>query len=132
MAITHPKIGTLEFLKLTGPVNPSAEVVEPVRRFRVDGIAFRKTGKTTKPFSVVTLVDVNDKDNVDDRIVAYKALVSTLVSVRDEMGKTHTNIMVLSVEPRQHYAVENMIGGTESTPEAMLECVWTMQATEVG
>ena len=124
-------IGSENFIAIRGEIDVLGETLELITRPAEDGVAFRKMGKHSRPFRLVTFADVDTGGTpVKTKIAAYKALVGTLVTITDDLGEAHTNIMIRDVRPVSARNVVGTVGGL-TAGDYLIVCQWLCQATEV-
>ena len=131
MAWVTPAIGDNTFLSLKGPISPLAETVLEITRPNVDGAAYKKQGKRSAPTTLDSVRDFDSEDDAKDALLAYKALTGSLVTVTDDTGIVWTSVLVLNVEQVVRQKVGPSAGGLAGTGGWLLQCRWTVQATQI-
>jgi len=125
-------IGNQYFITLRGLVEPMGETTEDITRPGADGVAFRKVGQKSNPFTMTTLVDAPTFAAAEAAIEDYKRMQGTLQSVTDDLGETHPNVLVMRVEPVRLRKILQAVGDVNPDGSTcLLECRWTLQATDL-
>ena len=129
MALTRAQIGSYTFIKLEGSVVGFTEAMEDITRPGVDGVAIRYQGQRAPEFEMISEADVSSKSGVATLMALYRALVGTLVTVKDDLGNSHTYIAVKGVQQEFEVPITSASGGINSNPAALLRCRWRLQST---
>jgi hypothetical protein len=120
-------IGAYNFVSIKGPPIPSLAVaMAPIKRAGVDGSAFRRDAKgvpeiilQATSWAVSETLALTSPD-------LYAALVGSLVTVVDDLGRTVNNVMVLACQVTR---ISRLGVSTEPTAEFMIRSVWKVQPT---
>jgi len=132
MALTIPQVGNFLFITLKGTVEPgTGENLDVITRPNVNGVAYRKIGKRSNPFVMSGIVDSLTEASAKDLVYDYKELQGTLVTIKDERGRTWTNVAVLGVRTVSIIPIKTSVGHLSVTnPTQLLTTQWTLQHTE--
>ena len=123
-------IGGHSVISAKGAINPQGERLEDTTRPGVDGVSYRRIGKKSESFQLRTFTDAASAAAAKALVATtYKGLQGTLVTVVDDMGNTWNNVAVLAVDPVSVKGVNTPVGGVVGGV-VLLECLWTLQATE--
>ncbi|AQT69970.1 hypothetical protein STSP2_03170 [Anaerohalosphaera lusitana] len=108
-------IGTITFLRMTGPQLPSlSTVVVPFQRPGVAGAGFRKEAAKADDYVLETVQAVGSQVSANQAANAYAAYKGQLVTVVDDTGKTTNAVMVLDARVTRVARVATSIpAGTE-------------------
>ena len=132
MALTIPQVGAFLFITLKGTVEPgTGETLNVITRANVNGVAFRKIGKRANPFVMTGTVDSLTEASAKLLVYDYKELQGTLVTVKDERGRSWTNVVVLGVRTGSIKPIKTAVGQLSGpNPTQLLTTQWTLQHTE--
>ena len=117
------------FLNFSRQPLPAGEQLKSITRAGVDGHAFRKIGSQSRPFQMLSVVDVDTLANVEIEVDLYKAYVGKLVTITDDLDNERENVVVLDVEIVQAVAVATFVGGINAPSAAMVTARWLLQMT---
>ena len=126
-----PSIGGNSVLTLRGEFQTLAQTLEPITRPNIDGVAYRVVGQRGGPFRMLSIVDVDDDAAAEALADTYKALIGTLVTVLDDHGQTHTNIVVLDSRILRKQPVKQAGGGLSTSQGYLVTTVWTLEESNV-
>jgi len=128
-----PSIGSQSFISLRGALQPFGERLEEITRAGVDGVAFRKLGKRSQPYQMMSVVDVADAAAASAEIEACKALQGTLQTVTEDNSNATEEVAVLLVEVSAVQPIATPSGGTVDGDDGtfLVRLVWTLQNTKV-
>jgi len=128
-----PSIGSQSFIGLRGAVQPFGERLEEITRAGVDGVAFRKMGKRSRPYQLVSVVDVADASAAEAEVAACKALQGTLQTVTEDNSNATEEVAVLLVDVAAVQPIATPSGGVVDGDNGtfLVRLVWTLQNTKV-
>lgn len=122
---------TYSFITLKGEVQPIGLMLEDITRPGVNGHAFREQALHAVPFDLLGVRDVNDLNAVattmSAMITAYQGKIVTVV---DDMGTSHANLVCLRVERVSAQKLLAAVGGVSSGKGALLVVRFTLQSTQ--
>lgn len=115
-------IGGLTVLRMDGEIPLSGAELEELRRNGIAGSEFRDVSWRAEPASVMTTTLCASASAARTAYLAYYALRGTLVTVVDDNGITHSNVMVRRV---RQLGIAPVVGGGSITH--ILTCAWELQ-----
>jgi len=121
---------TVEFVKLSGQLQPFAQSVMDITRPGVDGVAFRLEGKRSEARPFEALRDVSatygEARDLKQSVANFKGKLVTMV---DEYGESIVSVFVKDVELTMDKAIGKGTGGIVATPVRLLGWKIMLQAT---
>lgn len=132
-SLITPAIGDQDFLDLKGISDTFGDSVAEIAPPMADGNAFRLQGKKAPVYQMDSLVDLDDAATCQTTFDDYKALQGTLVTVKDAIGNTRDNQMVLAVSPVSQKKCAVICGGinvNDGDPGFLMACRWHLQSGE--
>lgn len=128
MAIIRPTIGNHTFVLLKGEVQGLQERLMTIERFGVDGTAHALLGQGGREYDLESTVDCLSASEVAATYAQYRASVGSTVSVKDELGTTHSNQRILGVERASGERARIIRGGIYTNSAYILVCRWRLVA----
>jgi hypothetical protein len=130
MAYLTQRIAGFEFIAILGAPDESAQMLSIDSWGGVNGVDFTDEGKKGTPFSILTVVDANDKLDADLKVRAYKDLIAQgSVSVTQDGEILTDRFKVLAVVPSPIRKISTSVGNKKSAQAgALLECRWDLIA----
>ena len=124
-------IGGISVCTIQGVIEGLRETLTDITRPNVDGKAYRKSGQRPGLSRVETWRDCISAVEADSVISAMDALVGTSVTVVDDLGRTISYVVVLSVH---HERIDGVAGAAgwgliNTNPTHMLRSVWELEMT---
>jgi len=126
MPVLTNSIGGYNMLAIQGKPYTRQEEIEHLTRLGLDGDFYRRLGKHSKPFPLVSIVDVGSHTLGRVAYNAYIALKDGDPVPVVLNSVAWGNYVVIDVEIAELRAVHNFVGGINSPSEAMLTCRWTL------
>jgi hypothetical protein len=118
------------FITFKGQVQKLGMHLEDVTRPGVDGHAFRKESQKSATFQLEGRRDVDNNAAAGTLFATLKSTYQgKIVTVVDDMGTTHTNLVCLDVERVDSFTLLRAVGGVSTSKGAFLAVRFTLQAT---
>ena len=120
-------IGEQTFIRLSGPQMPAlAKNMAVISRQGKDGAVFRADAKKVPDVPVRGLAVTETLGSAQTAIDTYQALIGTLVTVVDDLGRSTSNVMVLGVQVDR---VQFMTTPSPSTAVYWVYSSWLLKPT---
>lgn len=128
-------IGGISQICIKGPpLATMGQAVEIITRPGVDGVAAKQYGLRPGVNQAVSVTDAEDASDVTTLLEAYDALKGALVTVVDDLGRTHNNVLVQDCQAVQAKAISGAGGYVRCTttpPTYLVYASWMLLVTEV-
>lgn len=121
-------IGGNTVLTMNGTPDPMGQVLKPIARAGVDGVAYSKMGTRPAPFGLFTRSGASNATTAKALIETFKALQGTTVTVVDATGRTWTNIVVEDVVTISNRTITTGVGDAAGMTQ-ILQTRWQMRST---
>lgn len=123
-------IGAYTVIDVQGGINPgTGDQLEEITRPGVNGVAYRKLGKRGLPFQLRVLVDAANAAGARTKIINFKAMQGTSVTIVDNDGNSWPNAVALNVRHLRTQKIENAVGAVDGG-EYLLSFGITFQMTD--
>jgi len=121
---------THTFVSLKGQVQGCEMMLEEITRKGVDGNAFRQLAKHGEPFQLDGRRDCNNNADAGAVFTAMQqAYQGKVVTVVDDLGKTHANLVCLAVNRVDSFTLARAVGGVSTGKGAFLVVSFTLVST---
>lgn len=133
MAYLSNKIGDYDFISLDGKVDPPAQTLAIDSRPGVTGMEFTFLGRKAKPFTLISVRDVDDLPQADLFVLAYKSLIAedTVDVIQNGVPLLFGQFLVkvLDVTPMPIQTIATAVGNKRSAQAGvLLICQWDLIA----
>jgi hypothetical protein len=129
-------IGDHQFLKLSGNPEAIKERLVLLARPGVSGVAIWKTGQRGEPFTLRSIVDLQDGPSAWSTYLGYCQLIGQEPVDLTWAGMTltteKTKVAVLAVRQVRLIGMLGAIGGINPPSNALLECEWHLVPVELA
>lgn len=114
------------FLTLTGDLTPNnGAVLEDITRPGINGVAYRLLANRGEPFQIHTMAQAFGTVDTLNLLVYYHAAKGCLFTLRDGLGNTWYNTLVLDVQTPHPRRLATSTVGFGSEPY-LVDCRWTL------
>ena len=120
-------IGSFTFVSIKGPQVPALAVaMSPIDRAGVDGTAFRQDARKVPEIQLEATAVAADLAAANIACDLYAALVGTLTTIVDDLGRSVGSVAVLGVLV---FDVRALVNASPSTAAYLIRSVWRVKPT---
>lgn len=118
------QINAITFETMRGRPVPPATAIEAFERHGVDGAELREVGLREKTVTLMTTQTALDAAAALTAVAALEALIGTIVTIQDDQGATHANVLVVNADAQ----VRAVLSPTSNpTHTRLIETTWTVR-----
>ena len=119
-------VGSENMIFVKGPFSGKRERLQDITRAGTDGNAFRREGLKSEAFTITTKVDALDFAAAETLRDTYDGMVDSIVSIVDDRGITHANMLIRNVRILGIHQPILIIGGINAGA-VIVDATWTVQ-----
>lgn len=125
MAHVWDQIGSLQFIRLSGELDPPGVTLEERTRAGADGVAYKQMGSRGRETTLESVADAATVAAANALVDTYKSYQSTVRTIT-QRGESRTNYLILAVDAIAILVGETPVGGTAQGP-VIVRALWRVR-----